>query len=157
MARPSKEINAAELPIQQLPDMVANKNGELSTDRTIIAPPEKGGLNKNYLDELAFMEEPIEVMVAESTDENADNPVQVGHNGTFFQFFRGVPTVCKRKFVDCLIAKSGRVSTPEVLNGGGERTRAIRQTSALKYPFSIIRDTNPKGAEWLRRRMAEAI
>lgn len=114
-------------------------------------------LNKNYLDELAFMEEPIEIMVAETTDENAENPVQVGVNGVFILLERGKPTICKRKFADALIVKGSKVTTPEIFNPAGERSRAIRQTSALKYPFTIVRDDNPRSREWLQRRMADIV
>ena len=117
----------------------------------------EGPINGDYLKQLAFMEEEMTVLVHESADENAENPITVGNGGRFVQFWRGVETRARRKFVDCLIVKSGRVSTPEYVNGAGERARAIRQTSAHKYPFSVIEDPNPKVPEWLRSRMAELV
>lgn len=112
-------------------------------------------INKAYIDELAFMEEEMVVMVHESADPNSEDPITVGCNGVFRQFFRGRPTRAKRKFIDCLIVKQGRVTTPEYVNGAGERARSIRQTSAHKYPFSVIEDRSHKGAEWLRGRLSE--
>jgi hypothetical protein len=132
------------------------KDGTLAVGGADIQAIDKP-LNDEYVQELAFMEEEIEIMVMESSDEHAENPITVGCNGVFKQFFRGRPTVTKRKFADCLIVKQSRVSTPEYTNGGGERAFAIRQHAAHKYPFSVIQDRNPKGAEWLRRRMAEVI
>jgi hypothetical protein len=58
--------------------------------------------------------------------------------------------------VDCLIVKSGRVSTPEFINNAGERAHRITQTSAHKYPFTM-QDRNPRGQEWLEGRMFEQI
>jgi hypothetical protein len=144
-----KEIDTRSMSKEISQDIEMPGNNRLIT--------EIGVINKDYLAQLAFMEEEITVMVHESADENADNPVTVGNNGTFRQFFRGQPTRVKRKFVDSLIVKSGRVATPETQNGAGERTRVIRQTSAQKYPFSIMEDKNPKGAEWLRGRLAELV
>lgn len=117
--------------------------------------PVDGPLNKDYLDELAFMEEVIEIMVHEVDDPTAENPVQAANNGRIMLFPRGVPTKAKRCIVDSLIVKSDRVTTPEFTNDGGERLRTIKRHSALKYPFSVIHDPNPMGREWLRRRMAE--
>lgn len=117
--------------------------------------PVDGPLNKDYMDELAFMEEIIEIMVHEVDDPAAENPVAAGNQGRVVYFQRGVPTRARRCIVDSLIVKTDRISTPEYFNGAGERARAIRRTSALKYPFSVISDPNPKGGEWLRKRMAE--
>ena len=153
MAR--RETNSFELEVGQAPDIIL-KDGTLATGGLTLEAIDKP-LNADWLDDVAFMEEEIEIIVMESSDPNAENPVTVGNNGVFKQFFRGKPTVCKRKFADCLIVKSGRVTTPKVKNAAGEDAFAIRQQSAHMYPFSIIRDPNPKGAEWLRRRMAEVV
>ena len=150
-----KETDTRDMEVGQIPD-ITMKDGDLVTGGLTLEPVDKP-LHKAYLDDLAFMEEEITIMLNETTDENAENPVIVGNNGIFKQFFRGVPTRAKRKFVDGLIVKSSRVSTPEVQNGGGERTFAIRQHPAQKFPFTLMEDRNPKGIEWLRRRMAEPV
>lgn len=150
-----REIHTPDMPVQQPADILL-RDGTAATGGQSIVQVEKVP-NQDYLDALAFMEEEIEVLVHETADENADNPVIVGCNGEFRQFFRGVATRAKRKFVNCLIVKTGRVSTPEYINGAGERARKIAQTSAHKYPFTVISDPNPKGVQWLRARMAEAV
>lgn len=151
----TSETNTEQFDVGQAPDIIL-KDGTLATGGLDLAAIDKP-LNSDYVQDLAFMEEEIEVMVNETEDANAENPVIVGNNGIFKAFFRGRSTIAKRKFVDCLIVKSTRVTTPEVLNGGGERTNLIKQHSAHKYPFSVVRDRNPKGVEWLRRRLAEVI
>jgi hypothetical protein len=150
-----RETSTTDLNVGQPADIIL-KDGTLATGGATVEPVETRGLNDDFMDELAFMEEEVTVMVHESTDENADNPVLVGCNGVFKQFFRGQPTIAKRKFVDCLIVKMIRVTTPEFTHQtSGERGRKIVQTSAMKYPFSIVEDKSPKGGEWLRRRMAD--
>ena len=110
----------------------------------------QGGLSK-HAQELIFNEEVIEVMVHETTDENAENPIFTACNGTPQYFYRGVPQQVKRKFVAILAScKEHTVSTPEYTQGDGSRATAIRRTSSLKYPFSVIHDPNPRGADWLR-------
>ena len=140
----------------QSPADIILKDGTLATGGGSIAAIDKP-LESDYVQALAFMEEDIVVMVAETEDQNAENPIIVGNNGIFKVFFRGHPTVAKRKFVDCLIVKSSRVTTPEVTNHGGERENQIKQHAAHKYPFTVVEDRNPKGNEWLRRRLAEVI
>lgn len=153
MARP---VYSDETQPNQVADIIL-KDGTLATSGNTIEAISADALGTDRLAALAFMEEEITVMVQETADENAENPVMVGCNGIFKQFFRGQPTLAKRKFVDCLIVKTGRVTTPETQNGAGERTYAIRQQSAHKYPFMLIEDRNPKGKEWLTRRLSEVI
>lgn len=110
----------------------------------------KGGLSQQA-QELIFNEEMVEVMVHESTDTNAENPVFTSCNGVNQYFFRGQPQIVKRKFVGILASvKEHSISTPDYTAPDGSRAVGIRRTSSLKYPFSIISDPNKRGAEWLR-------
>lgn len=152
----AKPLYTDEIKTEQLSDIIL-KDGSLAVGQSVITAPHGGALNQSYIDDLAFMEEQIEIVLQESADENAENPVMVCNNGNVFQFWRGQPTVAKRKFVDCLIVKQSRVTTPKVRTPNGDDAFAIRQQSALKYPFMVIQDRNPKGAEWLRRRIGESI
>jgi hypothetical protein len=150
----TKTLNTTDMEIGQVPDIILS-NGTINRGAAIEAVGEK--LNTDYLDALAFMEDPMEIMVMETSDDNAENPVLVGNGGQFMAFYRGIPTLTRRKFVDSLIVKTSRVTTPKIRNGAGEDAFAIRQNSAHKFPFSVISDKNPKGAEWLRGRLAEQI
>lgn len=110
----------------------------------------KGGLSA-HAQELIFNEEVIEVMVHESTDDNAENPIFTACNGVSQYFYRGVPQQVKRKFVAILASvKEHNVTTPEYTAQDGSRATGIRRTSSLKYPFSIISDPNPRGTAWLK-------
>lgn len=157
MARePKKEVNATDLVLPADTSLVLQGSGPV--DRTdLILDGVDGPIANDQLDELAFMEEKIEVMVHESTDPNADNPVQVFCNGIQQLFFRGSSQVVRRKYVEVLArAKQTAVQTREVRAPDGELTTQITKTSSLRYPFSIIHDANPKGADWIRRVMREA-
>lgn len=110
----------------------------------------KGGLSA-HAQELLFNEEFVEVMLHETTDENAENPVFTSCNGVPQYFFRGVPQKVRRKYVAILAScKEHAVSTPEYTAGDGSRAMGIKRVSSLKYPFSIISDPNPRGAAWLK-------
>jgi len=110
----------------------------------------KGGLDP-YVEELLFNEELVEVMLHESADDNAENPVFTACNGVSQYFHRGIPQIVKRKFVAILASvKEHNVTTPEYSANDGSRAMSIRRTSSLKYPFSVLNDRNPRGAAWLR-------
>lgn len=151
----AKELDASKIPVGQPADIML-KDGTVGIAQS-IEPVTTDQLNKTYLDDLAFMEDEMVIVVQETTDRNAENPVRVGVNGVFAQFDRGKPTRTKRKFVNNLCVKSGDVTTPEYINGAGERAFKIVQRQAMKYPFMVIQDRNPKGPEWLARRLAEVI
>ena len=109
-----------------------------------------GGLDA-YAQELLFNEEMVEVMLHESTDTNAENPVFTACNGVTQYFFRGEVQAVRRKFVAILAcAKEHNVTTPEYTGSDGVRAISIKRTSSLKYPFSIISDPNPRGPAWLK-------
>jgi len=124
-------------------------------DKTVIEAA-GGEVTNNFLDMLAFMEEEVVVTVMASHLASDEDPVPAGNNGQFVWFKRGVPTKCKRKFLDSLIVKNHAVSTPYHRTPDGEETRQIRLTNSAKYPF-MVDDPNPRGKDWLRYRMAEII
>jgi hypothetical protein len=121
----------------------------------IVTAPSNGGGDAAMFEELKFMEEVVEVMVHESTDENAVNPIFTAVNGVAQYFFRGTVQAVKRKYVNILAScKEHNISTPEYTAKDGSRAVGIRRTSSLKYPFSVISDPNPRGAAWLRSVLA---
>lgn len=112
---------------------------------------------------LAFMEEPMTIMLAESTDANADAFVFCAVNGEPADtrnktpwLRRGVEITTKRKFVERLLrAKPVAIKSVEVVGGDGARSIEYKRSSALRYPFQVIEDQNPRGRDWLRKVMLE--
>jgi hypothetical protein len=109
-----------------------------------------------YAAELAFMEEKIEVEVHESTDDNAQPIVDVYCQGIAQRFIRGQRQTVKRKFVNILAdARQTSLRTSTQINGDTVVNR-IDKHSALRFPFSVTRDDNPKGRDWLRQQLKAA-
>lgn len=109
-----------------------------------------GGLSAEAQEAL-FLEEYIEIMVHESTDKNAENPIFTSDNGISQYFYRGQVQRVRRKYVGILAGcKEGAITTPEYTTPDGARAIGIRRTLSLKYPFSVVSDPNPRGAAWLR-------
>lgn len=156
---PEKELNTQELPLAQDKEVVLPPSGSIAgaLDELRTVEVHTQPLSTDYANALAFAEEKVTVMIHDDSDPNAENPVQVAVNGINQFFFRGQPQDVKRKYVEVLArAKRNRISTPEVTDGSGSRTNIVRQSSSLRYPFSVMFDPNPKGAMWLKNIMTEA-
>lgn len=142
---------------------------DVAPSESVIEMPVEGGVaredlldtpvrdvrrDKKTLDAMAFMEEPVKIMVHESTDENAQPVVDVYCNGVPQRFVRGMEQVVKRKFVQILInARTTSVRTRTGVEGGNVVNQLTRHT-AVRYPFSVIEDRNPRGGAWLRESLA---
>lgn len=113
---------------------------------------------KEHLDELAFQEEFVDVIVAESADRYAERFPVVYVNGRAQYFERGKVQTVRRKFVNGLArARVTVYHQQEFMNEGGFRDIRNIPSTSLAYPFSIVRDTNPKGAEWAKKLLQQAI
>lgn len=110
-------------------------------------------LEKSYAEQLAFLEEPVEVMVAEPQDEKESNLVQLFVQGRSQMIIPGQPIVIKRKYLEVLArAKQIRYKPVVKINDlTGAPVNMMIPRLVLRYNFSVIQDKNPKGAEWLRR------
>lgn len=112
-------------------------------------------LETEELKALAFMEELLEIRLEPSSEENAPQLIDVYVNGQAEWVPVGRPWILKRKFVEVL-ARSKPMSvktnhlTPEAA-GNREITNEVIRTVRAKHPFSVLRDDNPKGREWLTR------
>ena len=142
----------------QIPD------GEVNIPLTGDAALERSGFDiidgpaaMKKADELAFMEERVTIIVHETEDPNAENPVSVTVNGRNQFIFRGQPIDVKRKFVERL-ARAKKTGYRQHLDDTSDPVRynKLYTTTGITYPFSVIHDPNPRGMDWLRKIMAEA-
>jgi hypothetical protein len=137
----------------QMPATGAIDHNDFRNDFEIVDGPQAMG----KAEELAFMEEPVEVMVSPTTDKNAERLPQVAVNGVNQYFMRGKRMSVKRKFVEALArAKKTGISTMPAKDQDGADTMNIVQETGLKYPFSVSHDRNPNGSAWLENVLAEA-
>jgi hypothetical protein len=124
--------------------------------------------NQDYLDELAFMEEPVTIRIEPSSDKNAAGAFPIWVNGKPAEVYQnnrwdeigylpvGRVLVVKRKVLEVIIrAKVDTVST-RILEMDSERpNNVVQRFTSPVHSFSIIEDRNPRGAAWvteLRRR-----
>lgn len=111
---------------------------------------------EDYAKALAFMEEPVTVIVHESVDPNEPPIVDLYVNGVPQWFIRGKEITVKRKYVQLLCdMKQQRISTDTGIEGG-RVVNKVNKFSSLRFPFSVREDKNPNGAAWLTRELQRA-
>lgn len=105
----------------------------------------------------AFMHEVLEIQLFPSTDPMAPPYAQLGVNGVRCVLPRAVPVRVQRKFVEVLARmKETRTTQDMTPNSQGEITMdTFRGHTGLVYPFTVLKDPNPKGAAWLANVLAE--
>lgn len=149
--RPPKNLDSQDHTIQN-DASVDLSDISLTGDRPEIEPVE-GPNAMVRAEELAFMEEKLEIMVMDNPDTNAVPLPRVSVNGRNQFFLRGSPQTVRRKYVEALAR--GKVTRFKQKNSVDPQTGHIRQEmlpyTALADQFQVIHDPNPKGIDWLRR------
>lgn len=157
MPRPRKTVDATDHQIGQDNPLEFSTAGELEVERAAIQPVDGPG-GMDLAQRLAFMEEPVKIIVHESTDQNDPDPnplLQV--NGRNQYIIRGQEQVIKRKFVEVL-ARAKKTSYTQSQRHDpvtGNVYQSMNPRTALRYPFSVLEDKNPNGSAWLRKILAE--
>lgn len=115
------------------------------------------GFTKDHADMLKFMEEPVQVRVHATAEANPEPIIGIWNNGRSQFFIRNQIQTVKRKFVEGLARARTTRYTQEIYRDANGDT-AIRNipSTALRYPFSVIRDDNPNGGAWLSKVLDEA-
>lgn len=154
--RPPAELHTADIKIHQKP--VIESRDEL-LEEIVIAPEV---LEKEYSEALKFAEEPVTIRIERSSEKFAPPVIDLWCNGKGAEIVVngrwvetrvlpvGVPVTTKRKYVE-ILARS-KIETVTTNSGkideNSERNDIARYASS-RAPFSVLRDNNPKGADWL--------
>ena len=153
----ARETNAADHVAQARSVDLPTTTASVKRDDKIIEPVD-GPVSSDFLDELKFMEEPVDVMVHESAADNAEAIVEVFHNGIPQRFIRGQTQTVKRKFIEVLARAKKTAYSQQVFadRATGDAIQRMTPHTALQYPFQVVSDPNPRGTPWLRKVLAEA-
>lgn len=167
--RARREINSADMPIDQMDELsMAYGDGPLDLARE-LEPVDPEILHERHLEAMAFMEEPIYVLVQPMNTDARNPPIvvdcwvngkgaEVNVRGLWHEFMClpiNIPVVTKRKYVEALLsAKTTSVTTPEEKPYADELRQPIIRHTTSRVNVQVLRDRNPKGVEWMRRIMA---
>jgi hypothetical protein len=153
----STELHSADIKIDQKAPLLVEPGAARSEIVLTDQLPQK-----EYLDELAFNEEPVTIRIEPSSDKNAPAAYPIWNNGKGCEVWQrgrweeitylpvGRNLIIKRKYLAIMAtAKQDTVHT-EVKERDGENPENIVQrfTSAV-MTFSVLEDKNPRGAAWL--------
>lgn len=112
-------------------------------------------LMKGFVETLQFMEELVLIRVSPSSEEHAEKIIEVWNDGIPQRFIRDEWVVSKRKYVEVLARSMPySVTTPEGLDGRGDKTRRLEKHVGQRFPFEM-KDRNPLGSNWLNRLFME--
>lgn len=106
---------------------------------------------------LKFMEEPVRIVIHDTSEKNADPVFDISVNGKKRIFVRGQEYIVPRKYVEGLArAKPISFTNEEYTKPNGQRDVRWPSHRGLRYGFSVVEDKNPKGKEWLKAVLAQA-
>ena len=141
-----REVNSDDLPIRDVPSLDTEDRGA----DIILTDAER--FTKTYLDELAFMEEYVEVYLNRGREKHAPLFEQVGVNGQIIWIQVETPTRIKRKYLEVL----ARSMPMDVNTKSGEDSsdaltfNKVDRSLSANFSFSVV-DPNPRGAAWLAK------
>jgi hypothetical protein len=151
------ELFSGDGKIQQKDDLV----GDLSDRKPEIVVGQKV-VDTDYLDELAFNEEPVTIRIEPSTEKNAAAHFPVWVNGKGCEVLiqnQWIPIghlpvntvlTVKRKYVEVIMrAKIDTVTTDVVEEPGKDPINKVKRFTSAVHSFSIIKDDNPLSQAWL--------
>lgn len=129
-----------------------DKNNDLPHIK--VEPPE--GKSVKWMEDMAFANEEVTVMIHESTDKNANPFPEVWVNGRVQRFVRGHEQKVRRCYVEKLARmKQTTYDSLKTKDVDGEDVYRYPSHTGLVFPFVVIGDSE-KGKVWLKSILAEA-
>jgi hypothetical protein len=151
-------LHTSDLPIEQAPPV--NIDAERISD---IVQAGEDVLKKEYADELKFNEEPVDIRIEPSQEENAPDHVFSAVNGKGAEIFVngqwieitylpvGQNLTVKRKTVANLAtSKRNRIETAYPEPGAKHSINVAHKRTSAAHVFSVLHDPNPRGPAWLK-------
>ncbi len=140
----------------QIVQGLIDKGATQLDDQPDIQTVAESDLAKTASDE-SFLHEQVVILIMPTTDANAPPYVTLNVNGDRAVVPRNMPVIVKRKHLEVLARmKETRVSQDLTPNAQGEITMdSLRAHTGLAYPFTVLKDDNPKGGAWLANILAE--
>lgn len=138
------------------------QDGTARFDEEGLIKPEQKTLDdpdiRGKLEKLEFYKEEVTIRFDEVADENADPRFTIWHNGIAYNFSRGEEFTVPRYVVSELAEarRTGYGNKLVVDRVTGEQSYEYPSHTGLRYPFVVVEDRNPQGAQWYRAKMRSA-
>ena len=150
-----RELHTDDIKIKQKPTIETRDD---LIEEIVVAPEV---LQKDYMDALAFAEGPVTIRIERGREKYSPNMIDVWCNGKGAEVLIagrwretrvlpvGMPVTTKRKYVEILARSKIDTINTNVTKQEHSETNAVERATSPNAPFSVIKDSNPKGAEWL--------
>lgn len=102
----------------------------------------------------AFMHEMVTILVHPASEEGQLEVQTPNVGGVNQPIIRGQEITVKRKFVEAL-ARTRTTKYVQVIDPIDRSNIQMQERTVVSYPFSILNDRNPKGADWIKGILAE--
>ncbi len=160
-----KEAHSSDFALEQIRDIVMPSQGE------IIHDPALAAIDAAYLDDIAFNEEPVTIIIDVPPGDFAPQTQDVWCNGELPELFingrwfkkaaipLGVEVTVKRKVAEILMRAKPytvRTSHDQQTEANPNPENYVKRTANRAVNMSIIGDTSAKAREWQHRIMREA-
>lgn len=154
--RVGKEIDTRGMQTRAVPPVDLSIGDEaVEREREEIVLVDKP-MNTDYQDELAFMEEKLEITLARKSDKFAPLYEVFRVNGKALGIRVGVKTLVPRKFVEVIARAMPYDVRTVVIKHEKYEDNFVERDVIQQHPFTVNRDPNPRGAEWLERVLMES-
>lgn len=158
VAKATKEVSTSDMDLGTKSDIILpGLDDVLVRDPEEIAVVEGTSAEGDYAEQLAFMEELMQIRIEPSREKHAAQLIDVYVQGRAEWIPVGRPWIIKRKYVEVLARAKpiGIETTHETAEESLDPQNKVVRTVSLLHPFSVLHDPNPKGFEWLSRIMQE--
>ena len=104
-----------------------------------------------------FMNEMVTIMVHDDPVEGALPVITICVNGKNQNIIRMQEQKVRRKYVEALARCRSTTYNQRVPNPAEPANIQMDPKTVLTYPFQLVRDDNPRGREWLKGILAQAV
>lgn len=165
---PARELHTDDIPQMQPPPVSLALGKELQRGESIEVLDKP--LTDEYTQALQFAEEPVTIRIEPGQEKNAPTVIDCWVNGKGAEVLDSVTgkwmeinclpiggeIVTKRKYVEVLArAKYDSINTVAGSTRDENPENRIQRSTSRRATFSVLRDDNPLGREWLNRLMRE--
>lgn len=134
--------------------VITAEEDEDSGDALLVKPdqePIEDPAAAEKIANLAFMEDMVTIHVHDTAEKDADTRFEISVNGRSQVFERGKQYTVARYIVEGLArAKPVHYRNEEYVNSAGEKDVRWPSSTGLRYGFSIVMDSHPRGGDWLK-------
>ena len=143
--------------------MAATGKAEIEKAEPVIDVVDRP-VDSDWADMMQFAKMPITIVVNETTDKNAENPVYCSNNGDLAPveptpgwLYRGKEYTIERRFVESLARAKVTTYSQREQSDPATGIRHIVNVPhvAPRYQFRVVHDPHPRGADWLRSILLE--